>query len=108
MTREEAVEVLENGGFWDYMAKLSCNTDAVKKFHAALDMAIAALSAGQTPAKLDRSRWKGCRTCNCQNSVFRNWGSYCPSCGLPFTEEAWAELERRVNGGTADDARCGR
>ena len=45
MTREEAIEVLENGDFWDYVAGLSCDTDAATKFHAALDMAIAALSA---------------------------------------------------------------
>lgn len=27
---------------------------------------------------------------------------FCPFCGRPLTEEAWAELERRINGGTAD------
>lgn len=30
---------------------------------------------------------------------------YCPECGLPITEEAWAELERRIGGndGTTDN-----
>lgn len=27
---------------------------------------------------------------------------YCPFCGRPLTEEAWAELERRMNGGATD------
>lgn len=27
---------------------------------------------------------------------------YCPFCCRPLTEEAWAEMERRINGGTAD------
>ena len=27
---------------------------------------------------------------------------FCPFCGRPLTEEAWAELERRINGGTTD------
>lgn len=27
---------------------------------------------------------------------------YCPFCGRPITEEAWAELERRINDGAAD------
>ena len=49
------------------------------------------------PAKLDRSRWEGCRFC----IGFWNYG-FCPECGRPLTEEAWAELERRINGGTAD------
>lgn len=27
---------------------------------------------------------------------------YCPFCGKPLTEEAWVELERRINGGKTD------
>lgn len=27
---------------------------------------------------------------------------FCPFCGRPLTEDAWAELERRINGGTVD------
>lgn len=27
---------------------------------------------------------------------------YCPMCGRPLTKEAWAELERRINGGAVD------
>lgn len=107
MTREEAVDVFEGLDELEaislfYQRGGKADGLSIHRIKEASRMAIAALRAQQTSAKLDRSRWKGCRTCNCQNSVFRNWGSYCPSCGLPFTEEAWAELERRVNGGTAD------
>lgn len=28
--------------------------------------------------------------------------NFCPNCGRPLTEEACAELERRINGGTTD------
>ena len=48
-------------------------------------------------AKLDRSRWRweGCETC--KGGRYRR-GEYCPGCGKPLTEEAWAELERRIGG----------
>ena len=68
-------------------------------------MAISALRAQQTQAKLDRSRWKGCKLCNEPTLVgFTTYCGYqyCKNCGRPLTEEAWAELERRINGGTTD------
>lgn len=58
-----------------------------------------ALKAKQ-PTKLDRSRWEGCELCIPGKSYLRFHGDrYCKSCGRPITEEAWAELERRINGG---------
>ena len=59
----------------------------------------------QNSAKLDRSRWEGCRFCNDEevaNFLLSKKESYCPYCGRPLTEEAWAELEGRINGGTTD------
>lgn len=78
------------------------------------------------PAKMDRSRWEGCEMCSTKWSE-EDWGEggahdfrvdgdtlyffdtqfgwegvkskYCPFCGRPLTEEAWAELERRMSGG---------
>lgn len=45
------------------------------------------------PCILDRSRWEECADC---------WlwerHSFCPDCGRPLTEEAWAELERKIGG----------
>lgn len=65
------------------------------------------------PARIDREAWTGC-TCNtkskscctcvslrCQfcigESEYKR-GKYCSACGRPLTEEAWAELEKRVRG----------
>lgn len=56
-------------------------------------------TAQQTTEKLDRRRWCGCETC--KGGRYRS-GGYCPGCGRPLTEEAWAELERRINDGTTD------
>ncbi len=64
---------------------------------------VAARVLREHSAKLDRSRWAGCRDCG------REWGvlddrtnrfemrerHFCGSCGRPLTEQAWAELERR-------------
>ena len=140
MTREEAIEVIENGEFWDECI-IPCDNDAVIKFHKALDVMIAELQAQQEPVKLDRSRWEArpverCRpdrherfeeaklseegevlyrkvvTINenatmaycsaCGKRLCSRFENYCPSCGRPLTEEAWAELESRV-GGAAND-----
>lgn len=70
------------------------------------------------PAKLDRSRWEGCEYCIGDNpksigtfeiyddveipegAIKFKWVKalqYCPICGKPLTEEAWIELERRIN-----------
>lgn len=73
--------------------------------------------------KLDMRRWDGCDFCAkvCGNCIYKSMGGgeepcrsfvefskfvspfhgkYCRECGRHLTEEAWAELERRVNGGT--------
>lgn len=82
-----------------------------------------ALKAAQAPVKLDRSSWKGCVLCDGAKIVYgENVAAYlgrtedgeheayayasecemdfdyCPICGKPITEEAWAELERRIGG----------
>jgi len=94
MTKEEAIYVLshkllsmEDGFSWE-------------KTEEAFDMAIAALRA--QPAKLGRSRWEGCWWCKDFRTVplrgFTPYGCmsttahFCPNCGKPLTEEAWAEL----------------
>lgn len=107
MTREEAIKHFES-----YIGN-ECYTHSHQE---ACRLAVAALRA--QPAKLDRSRWEGCEWCENTGAVIieqhhafrskRKRGSavaiYCPSCGKPLTEDAWAELERRIGGsdGTAD------
>lgn len=120
MTIEEAIKTL---GFIRIFDALE-----LKK---SLEMAIVALRAQKEPAKLDRSRWEGCEMCNrtyrppewngggsydfrvSQNALFYHDSKYgwegievkfCPMCGKPLTEEAWAEMERKIGGndGTTD------
>lgn len=78
------------------------------------------LAYAYPPAHIDREAWKPCELCisceNCKNSnvgefcnpCFRCLQSdkkdgfspvgFCRECGQPLTEEAWAELEKRLRG----------
>lgn len=64
---------------------------------------IAAWVLREHSAALDRSRWDGCDCCTIGDGEFRRlldkWGyeDFCPQCGRPLTEQAWAELERRLS-----------
>lgn len=79
---------------------------------------------------LDRSRWERCEHCDeysqcdlCKHKressaqfpcsecleilspLGTNWEPgiiFCEDCGRPLTEAAWAQLERRINGGKTD------
>lgn len=72
------------------------------------------------PERIDREKWEPCEWCGSFGKTSDNWActledddghtvtnnhivvcataNYCPSCGRPITEQAWAELERRING----------
>lgn len=63
------------------------------------------------PAHIDRSKWEFCLWCKdlqylphemCADVKMPGGSeigaSFCPSCGRPLTESAWAELERRLRG----------
>lgn len=54
MNIEEAIKILESGARFLYFLHPSNDVNEAFK------MALAALYAQQTPAKLDRSRWEGC------------------------------------------------
>lgn len=66
-----------------------------------------------TPANIDWESWEPCIKCNgkcyfckfnetskcgkCKNHEFYSpMFNFCPDCGRPLTEEAWAELEKRI------------
>lgn len=49
-------------------------------------------------AKLDRSQWEGCGYCSNPEDAETNEFLFCPYCGNPITEEAWAELDMRIGG----------
>ena len=77
------------------------------------------LSRPEGGTRLDRRWWEGCHVCaarGCETCLHRSHDKsqypcrdcaksgkfepiwYCPSCGKPQTELAWAELERRIGG----------
>lgn len=69
------------------------------------------LAYSYPPAHIDRSEWEFCLWCKdlqylphemCAGVKMPGGSeigaSFCPSCGRPLTEEAWAELERRLRG----------
>lgn len=121
MTTEEAIKILETGVEFPNFKHTADDVDEACK------MAIAAFRAQQTLAKLDRSRWEGCDYCNdpsphrdcvlpdgteqflcSKDGLFGDCYinerriHFCPMCGCPITEEAWTELERRLNDGAVD------
>lgn len=109
MTREEAIKILDPESSaisaTDIVEKWENISEMVREAHR---MAISALRAQQT--KMDRNRWDGCEYCNdtlknyryinaCdigKRSLIYDTPRYCPICGRPLTEEAWAELERMI------------
>lgn len=106
MKKEEAIEAL---GLMEHIESIVATYEpgeaksdtTVCELKAACRMAISALRAQQTP--LDRSRWDGCNYCKgVTEKSFKYGFSFCPYCGRPLTEAAWAKLERRINGGKTD------
>ena len=66
------------------------------------------LAYAYPPAHIDRSEWEKCELCSLTDGkpasrlilaeTCNGEAKYCPSCGRPLTEEALAELERRLRG----------
>ena len=94
MTKEEAIKILSPNSE-SRLVRAADGFLPTQKVLCALEMAVTALHAQQTTAKLDRSQWEGCETC--KGGRYRR-GEYCPGCGRPLTEEAWVELEMRIGG----------
>lgn len=122
MTIEEAAKILDPKTSRNALLKYKEGEQRLDACNEACRLAASALRAQQTP--LDRSRWEGCHECKptscgtCVRYYHRNTGdpcttaciryskhkpvNFCKNCGRPLTEGAWAELERRINGGTTD------
>lgn len=79
MTSEEAIRDL---------------ADTLQEAHSVALSTLRAFRAQKTTSKLDRSRWEECPDC----WVWEGHHKFCADCGKPLTEEAWAELERRIGG----------
>ena len=107
MTREEAIEVLENGGWWDSLIPVTTIEGRIEedKLHEALDMALTALR----PVSREQveKAWMGCKycdeewgTCNPITNRFtmppRGGIRFCPMCGRPLTDEAAQMVMERL------------
>lgn len=107
MTKEEAIRILDPKTRRETMRQIPV-FERIEADQEACRVALSTLRAQQS-VKLDRSRWEGCDYCTAGDSEFRylldKWGEdyYCPRCGRPLTEEAWAELERRIGGDDETD-----
>ena len=96
MTREEAIEIIENGGWWDSLIPVTTIGGRIEedKLHEALDMALSALR----PVSREQVEkvWRGCEKCNgageysryAENLTKTLLAKYCPHCGRPLTDEA--------------------
>lgn len=95
MTREEAIEIFNNGGWWDMLipvTTIGMRNDEYK-LHEAIDVAISALTP-PTQEQVERV-WPGCPHCT-QTNARQNLGyQYCEHCGRPLTPAAWEELRKR-------------
>lgn len=123
MTNEEAIKVLILIRILDAYRLEEAVNMAIVALRAQEDSNLVEIDQVRS-AKLDRSRWEGCEMCSrtyrppewngggrhdfrvSQNALFYHDSKYgwegievkfCPMCGRPLTEEAWAELERRIN-----------
>ena len=111
MTREEAIEVLENGGWWDLLIPVTTIEGRIEddKLHEALDLAIAALRpvSREQVEKVWKGEWKIVTTHNgCtpnQDCVCSKCGAsgtpimaFCDACGAPMTDEAVQMVMERM------------
>ena len=114
MTREEAIDILENEKMCvnnETCQREECATCSLvmdkDKILTALDMALSALR----PVSREQVEkvWTGCEKCHNQD----NWPSwiekgfvYCPKCGTPLTSWAWEKQMKRLealkDGSTTD------
>lgn len=103
MTREEAIDILKNGLWWDR-----------KRLDEAIDTAISALHPvnREQVEKVWRGKWKyshtseidhfavvKCSKCGYEAfaiSLFVKDGNFCPSCGAPMTDEAVQMVMERL------------
>lgn len=98
MTAEEAIRILDPETSREALQQYEEYEDRLEVVDEACRVACSALRDQKT--QLDRSRWDGCPNCGkWQVYGYRNYKpAYCRDCGKPLNEQAWSELERRING----------
>ncbi len=110
MNREEAIEIFENGGWWDMLVPITTieGRNDEYKLHEAIDTAISALTP-PTQEQVEKA-WRGiwvhaipvlgagdvgihCAKCG---NVVEQETDFCPYCGLAMTPEAMEIVEKRL------------
>lgn len=107
MTREEAIEVLENGGWWDLLIPITTIEGRIEedRLQEALDLALSALrpvsweQVEKMRGEWKRDKWPSgthriiCNRCGEWNGKITN---FCPHCGAPMTDEAVEMVMKRM------------
>ena len=125
MTRAEAIDVLENGFWWETLIPVTTieGRDAEDKLHEALDLAITALR-GPTREMVERI-FPGCKMCKpvchkcksyplalypqacktcVEHSNFKAASNFCEDCGKPLTDETVDMMLERWKEAVVDEA----
>ena len=115
MKIEKVIKQLES--IADHVCSMAARPDADdiwKEDIDALEFALTALRSMQEAREtfhIDRNEWTAewiypenewnlprCSKCGCnsKDATYGHKNNFCPKCGRAMTEEAWAELERRL------------
>lgn len=84
MTSEEAIHALDT--------LVEAYGVAIRAIRAQIDVKGVEIDTVKS-AKVDRRLWEGCKYCN---DFGKRRPNFCYYCGKPQTEEAWTELDRRI------------
>jgi hypothetical protein len=117
MTREEAIEVLENGGWWDLLIPITTIEGRIEedKLHEALDLALTALRP-VSREQVEKVQGEWIPVCDTVQDVLREFPQYemlrgykCSlcgrfeekeqpfcNCGAPMTDEAVQMVMERL------------
>ncbi len=106
MTREEAMEVLENGGWWDMLIPVTTIEGRIEdnKLQEALDLALSALRpVSREQVERVRGYWiedeysfSHCSLCGYEQDEPELITPFCPNCGAPLTDEAVEMVMERL------------
>ena len=119
MTREEAIEILENGGWWDLLIPVTTIEGRIEddKLHEALDLALSALRpvSREQVEKVWKGEWMGSGDGYADGElVYDTWTcsecghvideeddpdmlpQFCPKCYAAMTDEAVEMVMRRL------------
>lgn len=89
---------IEKYGRWAIVAGVNIEDNALycQGDYTCRDYGKSWVAYAYPPAHIDREEWEPCYACDPQLLFMGN--NYCGNCGRPLTEEAWAELEKRLRG----------